>query len=229
MRLTIWQQFSSNHSASFTVVGVFKDSEKAKCAKEELEDIFKRITAWYDEDKERWAYIYELSPVENELREQYQLQWDSAIAWFFHAKIAIQDNVLAISTYGQADSGAYPIDLLLGKFGANVAVDGERIRFEQMRFGILDISCIAPNKEIAEILIKLYSGSYEAIEGKEQVLLKLRSQHISLWSSIPAKPEWFSLLIDLKVQGCMDIQMSVSDTELGDWDDYDRLYEELDK
>jgi len=43
MRLSIWQQFSSNHSANFEIVGTFKTEELAHQAAEELREISRAI------------------------------------------------------------------------------------------------------------------------------------------------------------------------------------------
>jgi hypothetical protein len=43
MRVSIWQQFSSNHSSFFTVAGIFKTVELAEKATHELRSIIKTI------------------------------------------------------------------------------------------------------------------------------------------------------------------------------------------
>jgi hypothetical protein len=46
MKRSIWQQFSSNHSASFQAVGEFKAIEEASVAVELLRSILLRIHDW---------------------------------------------------------------------------------------------------------------------------------------------------------------------------------------
>lgn len=45
MKVTIWQQFNSNHSSSFTVVGHFATEEKAQQAEEALRQLFTEVAS----------------------------------------------------------------------------------------------------------------------------------------------------------------------------------------
>jgi hypothetical protein len=45
MRLSIWQQFSSNHSSNFTAVGRFDTPEKAAAARQTFEQMLRAIYA----------------------------------------------------------------------------------------------------------------------------------------------------------------------------------------
>ena len=49
MRISIWQQFSSNHSSSFTIIGTFENSEAAQRAAIEFRAILEKIVGWYQE------------------------------------------------------------------------------------------------------------------------------------------------------------------------------------
>jgi hypothetical protein len=76
MRLTLWQQFSSNHSASFSVVGKFDTAEKAEQVAEELRGILHKILSWWQEHSfPAWGQSGAPSPIEIELSKQYNVQW----------------------------------------------------------------------------------------------------------------------------------------------------------
>lgn len=47
LKLSVWQQFSSNHSAGFTLVGEFETPEAAARAAGEMQAFFDSINAWY--------------------------------------------------------------------------------------------------------------------------------------------------------------------------------------
>jgi hypothetical protein len=49
MRVSIWQQFSSNHSGHFWVVGTFKTVEDAQKAYDELRAMLTEIDRWHRE------------------------------------------------------------------------------------------------------------------------------------------------------------------------------------
>ena len=78
MRVSIWRQFSSNHSNSFTVIGTFKTPEIAYTVADRLRTILVEIAQWYEADPE-WAANYQelglLSPPEVEYSEQYGIAW----------------------------------------------------------------------------------------------------------------------------------------------------------
>jgi len=229
MKLSIWQEFSSNNSSRFTIVGVFDDAAKAINAQKVVEKLFEDIQTWYDEDEERVEDILidkmGISVPEEALAKKYSIDWKEPNGWYFNYRIAIQDNVLAISQHHGADSGAHPIDELLKKLGAQVAVDGDRVWFEDERFGTFEITCIAPSEGIARELLKTRKGTITQIEESDAVKLTLEPRHID-FSPIfgEREPKWFPLLRELVEKGCTDLQISVSDQQVIN-DEYDDLYQ----
>lgn len=78
MKLTLWQQFSSNHSSSFTVVGTFESPQKAQSAATQLNALFKEVFRWYDKHPGQKAldmYDPPTSP-ERAIIEQFNIQTD---------------------------------------------------------------------------------------------------------------------------------------------------------
>src|SRR5215467_11223655 len=82
MHILIWQQFSSNHSANFTVVGTFASSGEANKAAEALLVTLKTISDWYSDPanaeivrkrQENADDAYKYTPPEVAMKNQYQL------------------------------------------------------------------------------------------------------------------------------------------------------------
>src|SRR5690349_18626426 len=82
MRVTLWQQFSSNHSSHFTVVGEFPTPEAAQEAAQRLRAFFDEINAWFEKPenvslKERRdeGQLWAMSQPEREVSQQYGIAW----------------------------------------------------------------------------------------------------------------------------------------------------------
>ena len=89
MKISIWQQFSSNHSANFVTVGKFASSEEAAEAADALRHLLQRIDTWWRQlppDKfEAWKDKTEtpqLTPPEQEIAHEYNIAWPYSLNWF---------------------------------------------------------------------------------------------------------------------------------------------------
>src|SRR5579863_2710451 len=83
MRISIWQQFSSNHSSDFTLVGEFRSVDDAQRAGDELRHILQTVVDWYvahpEVDEARFTEGSCLpSPAEIEFAKQYGVELNSA-------------------------------------------------------------------------------------------------------------------------------------------------------
>lgn len=86
MRLSLWQQFSSNHSGYFWVVGTFQTVEAAHAAYDEMREMLKQIDRWHQEHKAESKAALEAGkgaplPPEQAFAEKYQVEWPSTIDW----------------------------------------------------------------------------------------------------------------------------------------------------
>src|SRR5215468_2482654 len=88
MRITIWQQYSSNHSSDFTVVGTFQTHEAAENAAQQFRSMLATIVNWYKLPENRAVARevlnnYEFPPVPPELQiaEQFGIEWPTAVVW----------------------------------------------------------------------------------------------------------------------------------------------------
>lgn len=78
MRISLWQQFSSNHSAMYTVVGKFDSVEAAAAAGAKIRQNVVDIVAWYEQNK---ADRPPLSPAEASLAAEYHFDWMETVDW----------------------------------------------------------------------------------------------------------------------------------------------------
>lgn len=81
MHITIWQQFSSNHSSHFTVVGEFATEADAQFVYEEWRKLISQIQAW----QKIHPHEQVISQPEQDYSDNYGIQWQSSsIDWFGH-------------------------------------------------------------------------------------------------------------------------------------------------
>src|ERR1700694_4438633 len=73
MRISIWQQFSSNHSGGFEVVGVFASEEQAEVIEKQLHEMFRRIADFrgYEHTEHEGALTWP----ETEYSQQFSIPW----------------------------------------------------------------------------------------------------------------------------------------------------------
>ncbi len=237
MRISIWQQWASNHSGSFTVVGKFQTHAAATKAAGDLRHIIATITDWYrrtenaDADERRLNAIGEfmgalpLSPPEVEYAQQYGIDWNGrGIDWF-----TLEDNLKAVHQFGRlvfventGDTWSLwmPFDDLLEKMGADVAIEAEPYAPPLT----VNLSCLAPDEAIAEQITDLARASLSEPDFQKQMpgvltsFPPLSDMHIErdgrrvILRHIDAPPIYDSLprIIEyLVAQGCSDIEYDV--------------------
>ncbi|QPC83689.1 hypothetical protein G4Y79_04720 [Phototrophicus methaneseepsis] len=86
MKISIWQQFSSNHSGFFWVVGTFKNVSDAQSAFDELRDMLFTIDKWHRDNRDQSQAAMQQGqitplPPEQTFAEKYSVQWPSTIDW----------------------------------------------------------------------------------------------------------------------------------------------------
>ena len=156
MKISIWQQFSSNHSGFFWVAGTFEKIEDANEAYRKLRGMLQRIDIWHRENPDlsrRRFESPEALPPEQEIAEEYGIEWKYTIDWTNWVnyqydndpsipnhdaqrntaelidKVLVQvGNVLIASTPDQTWMTQEPFNSLMQKLGAKtVGVDLEFI------------------------------------------------------------------------------------------------------
>jgi hypothetical protein len=76
MKLTIWQQFSSNHSGFFWIVGEFPSYEDAKVAQAKIQELLHSIEEWRLNNVDALSkYEGKLLPPEKRAAKKYSVEW----------------------------------------------------------------------------------------------------------------------------------------------------------
>ena len=159
MKISLWQQFSSNHSADFTVVGVFQTIDEAKAAVTLLRDELVKIASWFEDlaNKEviseridRPDYTdRQLLPPEKELDAKYGTGFTYAPTdWLWYSDeadgaVVRFENIVFISnhlTSFRTWSGKEPFEKLMEAVGGTVGCD------------CMVVTCKVPSAETAKTL-----------------------------------------------------------------------------
>lgn len=146
MKLSIWQQFSSNHSSHFIVVGRFQDASVAKVKGDQLRDWLYRML---------WGNQVERRIAEDELIATYQIKWyEDGMSWngrpnnIDEAVRQLHTDVFVICPVETWDSHD-PFIELIEKMGSLSIV--ENSHGDGYSEGLwTNIKCIAPTSIMAE-------------------------------------------------------------------------------
>lgn len=174
MKLSLWQQFSSNHSGDFTDVGTFESPEQANKAAEVVRQILRTIQSWYYDPKnsETINAILEDAnqnggsppmPIEVEFGKQYGFEWDEQAPdslWYQESPdaakaVTVLDQHVFIEnllTDARTWSGAFPLLQLLEQLGAKALMQ-DSLRYDAFW---MQLKCDAPNEETALGIEKNY-------------------------------------------------------------------------
>jgi hypothetical protein len=122
MKLMVWQQFSSNHSNGFTLVGIFPSVVKAEKAFKRIEKLLNEIDKWREEHPDDYRYERMTAP-EEKIAGKYNIDWPEPTE-----NVSVQQfqAIVEIDAPGDSWTRRAPYEQLLQIFGANVAGwDGE--------------------------------------------------------------------------------------------------------
>jgi hypothetical protein len=176
MKLSIWQQFSSNHSATFTVMGKFETPEQAREVAETIREILVKVARWREqfqtdeEDDDLTAPDHTDSEMalESELLEQYGL--DAPLETLEFARdssfaadaVLVFDRVVIVSE-GLIDeytwSGSWAFEEYLKKRGAEVTAYSEG----ESKEITIDITCIAPDEVTADDITRRWNATRDGL------------------------------------------------------------------
>jgi hypothetical protein len=167
MKVSLWHQFSSNHSASFTVVGRFESQVRAQAVADEFETILERMSLWWDhlsrDEREAWNGTAEtsfLTPPETELSQLYNVDWPFSLGWGRWARyrdvspISVFNNLVFIENpHPDLHKGPQPFNGLMARFGGDVFVYVNESRSYPDTILLVEITCIAPDDRTAQSLV----------------------------------------------------------------------------
>jgi len=145
MRLTLWPQFSSNHSAGFTVVGEFDSAARADEVAEEIRFLLKTIAQFWaglntEEQTEWFARIRqgEVTPPEEVFRRRYNVEWArwqngsvGGLDWLWDGleqaqrAVNVYANFVIVEDSIETWVGQKPFDEILANLGGKVVYEVE--------------------------------------------------------------------------------------------------------
>jgi hypothetical protein len=222
MRLSIWNQFSSNHSSSYLIVGRFNAVDKATQAQNTLHDIFTEINEWFERPENEPFTHYGWSdpptPIEAELIRKYNLETDNTMGLGgddVRHSLSVQATDNLVHLYIDETTGLdehYPLGDLMLRMGAEhviraFAVDGN----EQVQY---HLTCLISNETDCQTKIMDYLGDeypeeemdrFEIIVEAQRLSLHLRLDVTQVAENIPALHDI------LQSCGCTDIRWEVKE------------------
>jgi hypothetical protein len=160
MKLTIWQQFSSNNSSSYVIVGLFKSNQETHEASIKFKTFLKKLWTWYMEHPEiREAVLneegHELTDSERAMMAEYNIEFTEAIEWvaretaedFLEDAVISFENYLFVATVDETVTDDKPLAQYMHQLGADVVFE------EKMQSYIMvEISAKAPDDITANFI-----------------------------------------------------------------------------
>jgi hypothetical protein len=141
MKISLWQQFSSNHSSSCFIVGQFESEEKAQQVEQEMRILLQSIIDWWQQFPESaWDTIANdllarglPTPPEQAYKEKYALKdwsttifidwlWDQTALEALHrvgTLVSINQMASSISSW----DGISPFEEIFQKWGGKIMMD----------------------------------------------------------------------------------------------------------
>lgn len=235
MKITVWQQFSSNHSSGFTIVGEFSTHDAAVQAAEQIRSMLQQIADWHEQHQEEthdwWSsgdWATAPSPPEKEFATQYGIAWQGAIDWFGDARVeVVLDRLVFIIPGFRPEADGQPFDQIMNRLGGSGYHEGN-VYGETTGWIIFDLTCEAPDDTVANEIYLKHLGFNRRIKRAGLYL------HFDRWR-FDEDPELPALVEELRERGCSDIhymlkQMPVAQPiELHNASDFDVLLEILTK
>lgn len=229
MQVSVWQQFSSNHSASFTVVGAFETQERAQAVADEVRVMISEIADWWqayptwEEQDEVEGNLEEgaLTPPEEKYREHYHLartHWPTPLDWTrtpnaVNAVHSVENLVIVDQMIygGDTWNGPFPFSDILRVLGAKVASS-----YENGPEIVMNLHCTAPNETTAQQIVEESKDKWETQRNLAGVLpdgyiirregRQVWFDHFWQWYEPSLDQTLARLLSDLREKGCTDIE-----------------------
>lgn len=166
MRISIWQQFSSNHSASFMIIGTFETPEKAAQVAEEFRSFLRAVAGYWQQLDPKQRQIQtmwrDITPVESALSQKYDLTLEHGLDWLpadpdkAEKAVVLYNSSVFVENIGNTYIGSEPFETLLRKFGAQVA--GWREKGDGCPS--VRLTCDAPDEIVAQRILDAVEPEY---------------------------------------------------------------------
>jgi HEAT repeat protein len=211
MRISMWQQFGSNHSSSFTVVGVFETPEAAQRAAIEIQQIVAILAAWYDEHPEEAIEILSSgtqipSPAEIEMGKRFGFEWPYPVEWYGDASVKVElDRLVYLTTKGfRPDTPGEPFEQVMSALGGQGLLDANAYG-DQIGTILVDITCVAPDAETARVIAE------EKLEFR--CMVRNAGSILRFYDWPFTELDLPTFIEQLRDQGCTDIQYRLWQSE----------------
>lgn len=167
LKITTWEQFSSNHSASYTVVGLLDTREDATHVGEIIQKMVVDIVGWYDQHRSiDKIFKDQESPIEGKYAKQYGFDWKESVDWMVHFPhryewrrdqfIHVYDRwvIVAIPEASISNQTGHQFVSMLDSLGATIfhQIEGgfdPKLQAHLYQDIKVNITCNAPNDEVA--------------------------------------------------------------------------------
>ncbi len=223
MKISIWRQFSSNHSGSFTVIGRFPTESAAGEAAEKLASVIQRIDDWHADPANEAFFIQEsmdnlrpLTAAEAAIAKEFDIEWEEqGVDWYDDAHSPVNHRGRDVF-FNVPDTWCIPdpIANLLKKFGGET--------YQQHEFGgpittiLISLTCAFEGKERAAQISALFgrrnfddgnsawANDYDLYSQMASGKITQNGEHLRL--DLDSGVEVLPVIIDwLKSQGAQDI------------------------
>lgn len=166
MKITLWQQFSANHSSSFTIVGTFSSIDEAQKAETIFREMFDSILEWQEyERNNRYADIVNPNAPtfpETEYAAKYDLDWNEHVDWIDGKNIFRVENHLFIAD-DSIPTWQSP-DLMLDLMGRFTDVVNHSRSNVPERTLLVTLSCMASDVAVATALYTILDSYFKSLE-----------------------------------------------------------------
>lgn len=166
MRLSIWQQFSSNHSSVYRIVGTFGSPAEAEEAAKTIRHILDQIVVWHNHYHAQTGEIFGVdqmhpvpaTPLEVDIGRQFGMEWVEGIDWLSEV-MDVFSRVQVLDKWIFLDSGMTwqqtpVLDELLARLGSHTVVVGQSDRTKIL----FDIHAVAADEASAQVILKEVGG-----------------------------------------------------------------------
>jgi hypothetical protein len=168
MKVSIWQQWASNHSAEFIVVGVFETAESAQHAASEIKRLLTMLTDYYSEHEHGLVEDDKGTPLEIAFAKQYQIpaeHWPG-IDWIDEdsdVEDAVQTlgRMVSVENSDETHSGMEPFNRLLERLGGQVFFTTE----DEGEI-VVNLMCTAPDDAVANRIYDVFTRFFQTYDEK---------------------------------------------------------------
>lgn len=171
MRLTLWQQFSSNHSGSYRIVGSFDSPAKAEKVAQTVRHILDQIVVWRNNHEAQTGTSFgagqihptPATPLEVDIGRHFGMEWTEGIDWLFEVT-DVPSHIQVFDRWVFLDSGITwqqkpMLDELLTRLGSSSVIVGQ-MGITKILF---DVHAAAADQASAQAILNEVGGYFQRV------------------------------------------------------------------